>query len=402
MFFDSLVGPLLRNVMERRTIMDKTNFADGSLADKIAELTQEQKKALFFGGDQIAYHFFLKSGTQRFCGRGLEGLYCGILTMQRRNSDSDRSNENILKEHMGYLGDDRYLIRYLYDQIAPIPDGTAIKQDLIMILDEIKAAKTSERKIELYNTRFLKYLRDIQPYICPPTYSREEAIRLIKEAVENIPIRSTKYIAQSSLEMRQLEKTAQLFDDKIAPKLWLTPGEPNPSRNITVALPLSNLMLMYFALRYGIRARGLGAMEQPQDYLLTDHLVQGGYLEQGLVDFVYGHDDGYSSETHGDFTYSVDGDIIYFNTRFGDMKDEAGVVGVLHSLMPIGSLLLITPPVEGYYLPGEFDVQQVSMTDEEREGSLWNEPFIIRKQVQGSLERKLGGAGAIGKLYWLL
>ena len=200
--------------------MDDPNLVDVSLADKIAELTTQQKRALFFGERtvQLAYDF----GLFR-CGGGLEGLYNGILKLERLNSDLNHDMLNRLNTHRN---DKNKILAYLFHHIDQNAPQGVMRDEMLEIIHSIGSP---EEKIN----KFVAYMDALQPFLCQKTYSHEDAVRLIREAVTNLNKRDN-YDIENSFEFSRFEKSTRQFDEKMAPVLGIKPGEPNPGRNIVV------------------------------------------------------------------------------------------------------------------------------------------------------------------------
>ena len=124
-------------------------------------------------------------------------------------------------------------------------------------------------------------------------------------------------------------------------------------------------MVMYLALRYGVKVYALGAMERSFDKSLLGNLESRNIIPKDLVTFVYG-DGCYNLNMTPDFNYQLDGDIVIHNASLADRGDDMAVLGAFVQWMSIGTQLLMSP-LRKYALSEDFvEFTPVAMSVEEK------------------------------------
>lgn len=289
----------------------------------------DEERMLFFGG--ATHDFNEPDGSLRYRATGLEGLYVAVLKLRR----------------YGYELDGHYdgLVDYVRDQVTKYAPGGPDKTALLEI---VNGSDPAEKKVEA----FVQHMNALQTRICRRLYTHEEAVAIIREAIEN---GLNGMDRDEALEARhfnyELERWPKFFNERIAQHAGIITGEPNPSITIFDAMP-SDYFGIHCALRYGVKvylcANNL-YKEVHKTFLY--YLIDKGHLDQGDVDYYYGHANVFDTSNTDIMCHRI--------THNGD---DVEVAIAFMTEMPIGSRLIYRHPHGTKYPADKVTSEHIEVT----------------------------------------
>jgi HEAT repeat protein len=339
-------GEGVREAVARTLAQIGDTRAVKALTAAVESLTAE----LFHGGS--TYDFNEPDGSLKYRSSGLEGMYIAILKLQRQ----------------GYALEGHYegIVDFVRNQVTTQAPENADKTEL---LDIVNGPVIAGKKVE----QFVKYMDGQQKRICRKTYSHDEAVKIIREAIEKGFSKHNRTHAWMDTAFNlEIERWPALVEKEIAPNIGLKPKEPNPSMTIAATWPISGYFGIYCALRYGAKTCMFGDdLSNSRFQELITYLVDHKYLEQMDATFYTGH--------FLDYDFSMV-DTLFHAIRLSDYDTEVQLAFV--GKMPVGSSLIYWHPHATGYPEEYFDAKYIDTSSYDEKGRGEIAPVIFTKKQQ--------------------